>query len=75
MAIKDGVPRPRATPDRTLKIRREMERGDVQLSALFCSVAAYLPDGRSEAVVGWGFNFAGATRLFGKDTIVYQGLR
>ena len=61
------------SPDGTLKIRREMDRGHVQLSALFRSVAAFLPDGRSEAVVGWGFNFAGATRLWGKDTIVYQG--
>src|SRR6516162_6296893 len=43
----------------------EMERGHVQLSALFRSVAAFLPDGRHESVVGWGFNFAGATRLFG----------
>ena len=45
----------------------------MQLSALFRRVAAFLPDGRHEAVVGWGFNVAGATRLFGKDTIVYQG--
>ncbi|HWS96721.1 MAG TPA: DcaP family trimeric outer membrane transporter [Candidatus Methylomirabilis sp.] len=60
-------------PDGTLKIRREMDRGHLQLSALFRSVAAFLPDGRHEAVFGWGFNFAGATRLFGKDTIVYQG--
>ena len=60
------------SPDGTLKLRREMERGHVQLSALFRSVAAFLPDGRHEAVFGWGFNFAGATRLWGKDTIVYQ---
>ena len=59
--------------DGTLKIRREMERGHVQLSALFRSVAAFLPDGRHESVFGWGFNFAGATRLWGKDTAVYQG--
>jgi DcaP outer membrane protein len=66
------------SPDGTLKLRREMERGHVQLSALFRSVAAFLPDGRHEAVFGWGFNFAGATRLWGKDTawgkdtLVYQ---
>jgi hypothetical protein len=60
------------SPDGTLKLRREMERGHVQLSALFRSVAAFLPDGRHEAVVGWGFNFAGAERLWGKDTVVYQ---
>ena len=60
------------SPDGTLRIRREMDGGHVQLSALFRSVAAYLPDGRSEAVTGWGFNFAGAERLWGKDTVVYQ---
>ncbi|MGB8772047.1 MAG: DcaP family trimeric outer membrane transporter [Candidatus Korobacteraceae bacterium] len=60
------------SPDGTLRLRREMERGHVQLSALFRSVAAFLPDGRHEAVFGWGFNFAGATRLWEKDTVVYQ---
>jgi DcaP outer membrane protein len=60
------------SPDGTLKIRREMDRGHLQLSALFRSVAAFLPDGRHESVFGWGFNFAGATRLWGKDTAVYQ---
>src|SRR5271166_1090532 len=59
-------------PDGTLKLRKEMERGHVQISALMRSVAAFLPDGRHEAVFGWGFNFAGAERLFGKDTLVYQ---
>ncbi|MFZ0708291.1 MAG: DcaP family trimeric outer membrane transporter [Candidatus Korobacteraceae bacterium] len=60
------------SPDGTLKIRREMERGHLQLSALFRSVAAFLQDGRHESVFGWGFNLAGATRLWGKDTAVYQ---
>jgi DcaP outer membrane protein len=59
-------------PDGTLKLRHEMEGGHLQLSALFRDVAVFLPDGRHEAVFGWGFNFAGATRLWGKDTIVYQ---
>ena len=59
-------------PDGTLKLRREMESGHLQLSALFRDVAVFLPDGRHEGVFGWGFNFAGATRLWGKDTIVYQ---
>jgi hypothetical protein len=60
------------SPDGTLKLRREMERGHVQLSALLRSVAAFLPDGRHESVFGWGFNFAGATHLWEKDTVVYQ---
>ena len=69
----DFVAQPNSpSPDGTLKIRREMDRGHLQLSALFRSVAAFLPDGRHESVFGWGFNFAGATRLWGKDTAVYQ---
>jgi hypothetical protein len=61
------------SPDGTLKLRREWEGGHAQLSALLRSVAAFLPDGRHEAVVGWGFNFAGNQRLWGKDTVVFQG--
>ncbi len=61
------------SPDGTLKIRREMDRGHVQLSALLRSVAAFLPDGRHESVFGWGFNFAGNQRVWGKDTVVFQG--
>ena len=60
------------SPDGTLRLRREWEGGHAQLSALFRSVAAFLPDGRHEAVFGWGFNFAGAQRLWGKDIVVYQ---
>jgi hypothetical protein len=60
-------------PDGTLKLRREMDRGHVQVSALFRDVAAYLPDGRHDSVFGWGFNLAGSEKLWGQDTIVYQG--
>ena len=60
------------SPDGTLRLRREWEKGHVQLSALLRSVAAFLPDGRHESVFGWGFNFAGAQRFWGKDTVVYQ---
>jgi outer membrane DcaP-like protein len=61
------------SPDGTVKLRHDMESGHVQLSALFRSVAAFLPDGRSDAVFGWGINFTGSQRLIGKDTFVYQG--
>jgi hypothetical protein len=53
-------------PDGTLKLRREMDRGHVQFSALFRDVAAFLPDGRHDSVFGWGFNLAGSERLFGR---------
>jgi hypothetical protein len=59
-------------PDGALKLRREMEGGHVQFSALLRDVAAFLPDGRHQSVFGWGFNLAGSERLFGKNTVVYE---
>ncbi len=59
-------------PDGALKLRREMEGGHVQFSALFRDVAAFLPDGRHQSVFGWGFNLAGSERLFGNNTVVYE---
>jgi len=50
-----------------------MDGGHVQVSALLRSVAAFLPDGRHDSVFGWGFNLAGSERVFGKNTIVYEG--
>ena len=59
------------SPDGTLRLRREMERD--MYNCLPCSEASRRStDGRHEAVFGWGFNFAGAQRLWGKDTVVYQ---
>jgi hypothetical protein len=61
------------SPDFTLTYRHDMDSGHVQLSSLFRSVAAYLPDGRSDSVFSWGINFTGSQRLIGRDTFVYQG--
>ena len=60
------------TPDFALTYRHDMDSGHVQVSSIFRSVAAYLPDGRSDSVFGWGINFTGSQRLIGKDTFVYQ---
>ncbi len=60
------------TPDGAIKFRQEYTSGHYQLSALFRDVAAYLPDGRTDSVFGWGINLTGAQKLFGKDTFVYQ---
>ena len=45
----------------------------MQLSALVRSVAAFLPDGRHEAVFGWGFNFADAAAKAGTKGGAYSG--
>jgi hypothetical protein len=61
------------TPDFAINFRHESARGHIQIAALMRSPAAYLPDGRSDSVFGWGLNLSGAIKVFGKDTIVYQG--
>ena len=61
-------------PDGTLTLRHDMDKGHIQLSGLFRSVGAFLPNGLSDSVFGWGFNFTGSQKMFGKDTFVYQGV-
>jgi len=61
------------SPDGTVQFRHEMTSGHVQLSALMRNISAFLPDGRSDSVFGWGFNLAGLQKIFGKDALVYQG--
>lgn len=59
-------------PDGTVRLRTDYKSGHVQLSAVFRSIGAYLPDGRSDSVFGWGMNFAGSQKI-GVDTLVFQG--
>ena len=61
------------SPDGTVQFRHEMSYGHVQLAALLRDISAFLPDGRSASVFGWGFNLAGQFKFLGKDTFVYQG--
>ena len=60
------------SPDGTVQFRHDMDFGHVQLAALFRDISAFLPDGRSDSVFGWGFNLAGLFKV-GKDNLVYQG--
>lgn len=59
-------------PDGTVRLRTDYKSGHVQLSAVLRSIGAYLPDGRSDSVFGWGINFAGSQKI-GVDTLVFQG--
>lgn len=61
------------SPDGTFQIRHEMSFGHVQFAGLFRDISAFLPDGRSDSVFGWGFNLAGLFKIAGKDVLVYQG--
>ena len=61
------------TPDGAIKFRHEYPTGHIQIATLMRSPSAYLSNGKSDSVFGWGFDFTGAEKLFGKDTFVYQG--
>jgi hypothetical protein len=61
------------TPDFAIKLRNEFTKGHIQLSGLFRDVGAYLPNGKTGSVFGWGVNLTGTVGVVGKDTFVYQG--
>jgi hypothetical protein len=60
-------------PDGAIKFRQNFTRGHFQISGLMRAPSAYLPDGRSETVFGWGIDATGSLKLFSKDVFVYQG--
>src|SRR5205823_2288569 len=43
-------------PDGAIRLRQEFERGHFQIAGLFRSIAAFVPDGRTDSVFGWGIN-------------------
>ena len=59
-------------PDGTLTFRHDGTLGHIQISGLFRSVGAFLPNGVSDSVFGWGINGSGALKTFGSDTAVAQ---
>jgi len=58
-------------PDGTVRLRKEFERGHLQVSGLFRSIAAFLPDGKTDSVFGWGVNVSTGVKTFGKDNVVF----
>ena len=59
------------SPDGTLRLRQEFDRGHVQIAGLFRSIAAFLPNGRTDSVFGWGVNASAAVRIFDKDNVIF----
>jgi hypothetical protein len=57
-------------PDGALRLRQEFQRGHFQIAGIFRSVAAFLPDGRTDSVFGWGLNASTGVRTFGKDNLI-----
>src|SRR6195256_1976538 len=59
------------SPDGVIRLRQEFERGHFQVAGLFRSIAAFLPNGRTDSVFGWGLNAATSVKTFGKDNAIF----
>jgi hypothetical protein len=59
------------SPDGAIRLRQEFERGHFQISGLFRSIAAFLPNGRTDSVFGWGLNVSTGVKTFGKDNMIF----
>ena len=57
-------------PDAALRLRQEFQRGHFQIAGIFRSVAAFLPDGRTDSVFGWGVNVSTGVKTFGRDNLI-----
>ena len=65
-AAKPNAP----SPDGVIRIRQEFERGHVQGSFIFRDIAAFLPNGKTGSVFGWGGHASFGAKTFGKDNII-----
>src|SRR5262249_13917530 len=59
------------SPDGAIRLRQEFESGHFQIAGLFRSISAFLPDGRSDSVFGWGLNASLGLKTFGKDNTIF----
>jgi len=59
------------SPDGTVRLRQEFERGHFQIAGVFRSIAAFLPDGRTDSVFGLGLNASTGVKTFGKDNVIF----
>jgi hypothetical protein len=59
------------SPDGAIRLRQEFERGHVQIAGLFRSIAAFLPNGKTDSVFGWGVNTSLGVKTFGKDNVIF----
>ena len=57
-------------PDGTIRLHQEFERGHFQVAGLFRSIAAYLPNGRTDSVFGWGVNTSFSVNTIGRDNLI-----
>lgn len=61
------------SPDGTVRLRQEFERGHLQVSGVFRSIAAFVTSSgvaRTDSVFGWGVNISAGFKTIGKDNII-----
>lgn len=59
------------SPDGALRLRQEFERGHFQVAGVFRSIAAFLPNGKTDSVFGWGVNTSLGFESFGRDNVIF----
>jgi hypothetical protein len=58
------------SPDGTIRLHQEFERGHFQVAGLFRLIAAYLPDGRADSVFGSGVNTSLSLNTARRDNVI-----
>jgi hypothetical protein len=58
-------------PDGAIRLRQEFDRGHFQVAGIFRSIAAFLPNGKTDSVFGWGVNTSLGFRTVGKDNLIF----
>jgi hypothetical protein len=59
-------------PDTAIRVRRQFQGGHWQAASIVRSIAAFLPNGPRDSVLGWGLAASGTLRLFGRDHLLSQ---
>jgi len=59
------------SPDGALRLRQEFERGHFQVAGVFRSIGAFLPNGKTDSVFGWGVNTSLGFESFGRDNVIF----
>src|SRR5215469_504877 len=59
------------SPDGALRLRQEFERGHFQVGGVFRSIGAFLPNGKTDSVFGWGVNTSLGFESFGRDNVIF----
>src|SRR5580704_4802823 len=61
-------------PDGTVRLRKEFERGHIQVAGLFRSIGAFVSTGPTQktgSVFGWGINTSLGFNTFGRDNVIF----